>query len=183
MSAAPLSRPAADACKGVELPDGAAELLAKKPTVAQLVAQLAEREQFPVAVQVRAHALPIRDAVWWACLCAKSVGASPALAAAERWVVAQSDETRRAAFVAAEAAGVGSPAGCAALAAFLSGGSLAPVGLAEVPPPENAAANAAGGAVTLAAVIKEPEKAAERFRKFLALAQDVAAGTNRWPAK
>src|SRR5262245_43444613 len=102
MSAAALSRPAAHACKGVELPDGATELLAKRPTVAQLAAQLAERGEFPAAVQVLAHALPAREAVWWACQCAKSAGASPAIQAAERWVVAQTDETRRAAFTAAE---------------------------------------------------------------------------------
>ncbi len=183
MSANSFSRPASDVCKGVELPDGVADLLAKRPTVAQLMTQLAERGEFAAALRVAAHALPAREAVWWACQCAKTVGPSPALQAAERWVVAPSDETRRAALPAAEAAGVGTPAGCAALAAFLSGGSLGPPDVAEVLPPAGAAAQAAGGAASLAAVIKEPEKAAERFKKFLALANDVAAGTNRWPAK
>lgn len=183
MSTAHFSRPAADVCKGVELPDGAAELLTKRPTVSQFLGQLAERDEFAAAMRVAAHALPIREAVWWASQCAKTAGPSPALTAAERWVIAPSDETRRAAMTAAESAGLATPAGCVALAAFLSGGSLGPADVAEVPPPAGAAAQAAGGAVALVAVIKEPEKAAERYKKFLALANDVAAGTNRWPVK
>jgi hypothetical protein len=69
------------------------------------------------------------------------------------------------------------------LAAFFSGGSLAPPGVTDVPPADALTPSAAAGAVALAAVSGDPVKAEERFRKFLLLAQEVAAGKNRWPSK
>jgi hypothetical protein len=39
---------------------------------------------------------------------------------------------------------------------------------------------AVANAVQLATVFHEPEKAAEKYRLFLSLAVDVAAGKNRW---
>ncbi len=87
---------------------------------------------------------------------------------------------RRAAQAAAEVAGLEAPAGCAAMAAFWSGGSLGPPNVPVVPPGDTLTAHGAGGAVMLAAVKREPEKAAERHRKFIAMGMDVAGGTNRW---
>jgi hypothetical protein len=89
------------------------------------------------------------------------------------------EENRRAAHAAAEAAGLAHPAGCAAMACFWSGGSLAPANLPVVPPGEHLTAHGAAGAVMLAAVT-EPAKAAERQARFLALGLEVAAGTRRW---
>jgi hypothetical protein len=127
--------------------------------------------------------------VWWACSCnrqANAAGGGPAgaaLAAAEAWVGTQSEEHRRAAEKSVEAAGAGTPAGCTALAAFLSGGSLAPPGVQEVPASPTLTPAAVAGAVALAAVAGDASKAADRFRKFLALAHEVAVGKNRWPTK
>ncbi len=139
------------------------------------------------AVRFLAHALPRREAVWWAAQCVRLVPkftadpkAAAALAAAEAWAAAPTDEHRRAAFAAAEAAGLDKPAACAALAAFLSEGSLGPAHLQEVPPPPHVGPAAASAAVVLAAVGVEPEKAGEKYKKFLALGYEVAAGTNRW---
>jgi hypothetical protein len=103
-----------------------------------------------------------------------------ALAAAEAWAADPTDDRRRAAFAAAEAAGFDKPASCAALAAFLIEGSLAPAHLQPVPAPSHAGPAAAAAAVVLAAVSVEPEKGDEKFRKFLALGSDVASGANRW---
>ncbi|HVS36023.1 MAG TPA: hypothetical protein VMS17_10625 [Gemmataceae bacterium] len=148
---------------------------------------LIEKQQFPDAVRFLAHALPKREAVWWACLCARQAyGASPpapmgpALTAAEKWVSDPSEPNRRAAHTAAEAAGMGAPAGCAAMAAFFSGGSLAPPNAPAVPPGEHLTAHAAAGAVMLAAVMTEPQKAPEKYRKFFALGIDVGNGVNKW---
>src|ERR1051326_6159110 len=94
---------------------------------------LVEKALFPDAVRFLAHALPKREAVWWACLCAGQVFATEApakmtaaLRAAEQWVEEPSEDHRRAALPAAEVAEFGTPGGCAALAAFWSGGSLGP---------------------------------------------------------
>jgi hypothetical protein len=67
------------------------------------------------------------------------------------------------------------------VAAFWSGGSLAPPNVAEVPPGEHLTPGAVANAVLLAAVLSEPEKAAEKFRKFFALGVEVAEDKNRWP--
>src|SRR5262249_46204494 len=130
---------------------------------------------------------PKRKAVWWACLCSRQVyGTSPppviagALQAAEKWVTGPSEEHRRAAFAAAEAAGFGTPAGCAAVAAFWSHGSLGPPHVATIPPGDYLTARGVAGAVMLAAVLTDPEKAADKNRRFMALGVDVANGNNRW---
>jgi len=80
-----------------------------------------------------------------------------ALKAAEKWCGLASDANRRAAQTAAEEATLATPAGGAALAAFLSEGSLGPPNVQAVPPADHLTARLV--ATTLA----------------------VAAGTNRWP--
>lgn len=140
------------------------------------------------AIRFLAHALPAREVAWWACLAARSVtGDGPtahlkALDAAEAWVYHPDEEHRRAAMAAAEAVENDAPARWAALAAAWSGGSLAPPGSPVVPPGETLPAQAAAGAVLLAAVRNEPERAAERHRHFIAQAIDIArGGTGRSP--
>src|SRR5207245_1179123 len=153
----------------------------------QFINTLMEKQQFPDAVRFLAHALPKREAVWWACLCARaSAGSKPppniaaALQTAEKWVVDPSEENRRAAMPAAEAAEFKTPAGCAAVAAFWSGGSLVPPNVPVVPPGEYLTAHGVAGAVMLAAVVSEPEKAPEKYRTFLTQGIEVANGTQRW---
>jgi hypothetical protein len=81
---------------------------------------------------------------------------------------------------AAEAAGLDTPAGCAAVAAFWSGGSLGPPNVPVIPPGESLTAKGVAGAVMLAAVLTEPEKTPEKYRRFLAHGVEVAKGANRW---
>lgn len=148
---------------------------------------LIEAEYLADAVKFLAHLLPRREAVWWAWMCArKGLGEAPpaeeqtALLATEKWISEPSDEHRRAALEAANAASLESPAGCAALAAFLSGGSLAPPGMAEIPPPRYAAAKAVYGSLVFSAVTVEPEKAPEKFRTFLQYGLELAERIALW---
>jgi hypothetical protein len=157
-------------------------------TSAEQLDQLIEAGAFPDAIRLLAQHLPKRQAVWWACLCARAaVGANPAdpivaaLGAAEAWVADPSEENRRAAMPAAEAVGYGTAAGCAAAAAFWSGGSLAPPNVPPVPPGEHLTAHGAASAVMLAAVAREPEKAPEKSRAFLRLGREIAEGAHPWP--
>jgi hypothetical protein len=157
-------------------------------TRTQRVDQLIAAAEFPEAIRFLAHELPKREAVWWACLCVrKAAGADPAaplaeaLRAAEAWVADPSEENRRKALPAAEAAGYGTAAGCASAAAFWSGGSLGPADLPLVAPGEHLTAHGAASAVMLAAVASEPEKAPEKSREFLRLGLEVAEGAHPWP--
>jgi hypothetical protein len=183
-----LARSAAEVCRHEALSADLGALTRPNQTAGQFLTELLKTSDFPRATQFLAAALPKRAAVWWACQCVRESHASAgpsaeaALRAAERWAGEPTDEHRRAAFAAAEAAGVATPAGCAALAAFLSDGSLAPPDVAAVPPAEHLTASAVAGAVMLAAVAGQPERAAQRFEKFLALGTDVARGNRRWPS-
>src|SRR4051812_7753624 len=154
---------AAEVCKRFEPGEIALGLLRDEMPPRPYLESLIEKEQFPDAARFLAHALPKREAVWWACLCARKVaGADPpapifaALKAAEAWVADPSEENRRAALPAAETAGYGTPAGCAAAAAFWSGGSLGPPDLPAIPPAEHLSAHGAACSVMLAAVASEP---------------------------
>jgi hypothetical protein len=181
------TKTAAEVCKLCTLGDEAKALLRDGQTPRQLFDLLTGKALHLDAIRLLAAALPKREAVWWACLCARQAhGANPpakvaaALAAAEKWVANPSEENGRAAQAAAEAAEMGTPAGCAAMAAFWSGGSLAPPNVPAVPPGEQLTGHGVAGAVMLAAVLHQPEKAAERHKAFMNLGVEVANGTNRW---
>jgi hypothetical protein len=148
---------------------------------------LASAGHFGDAAGFLAAALPKREAVWWACRCAREAPGEPpsgdaelALRAAETWTVSPGEVNRRKAMGAAEKVGFGQPSGCAALAAFLSGGSLAPPTLKEVPSPGHACARAVAGSILLAASKAKPEAIAAIRRKFLNLGLAVARGEDRW---
>jgi hypothetical protein len=179
---------AAAICELARLGDEARGLLVEGTAPRPYLDLLIERGLHTDAVRFLAYALPKREAIWWACLCAAKVAgtepppaAAAALEAARAWVIDPKDEQRRAAFPAAEAAEIGTPAGCAAAATFFSGGSIAPPNLPEVAPPEHVAAHFVACSVTLSAVIKEPEKAAQKYAAFLQTGFEVASGKNVWP--
>jgi len=137
------------------------------------------------AIRFLAHALPKREAVWWACLCVRDslTPETPplsvvALQAAEKWVYTANEENRREAMTRAEADGFNTPASWAAVAAFWSGGSMAPPNVPAVPPGETLTAAAVSGAILLAAVQREPERALEKYQRFLEYGVDIANGGN-----
>jgi hypothetical protein len=135
------------------------------------------------AARLFAHALPKREAVWWACMCAQATALEigepdrKSRELAEDWVRNQSDDTRRAAMREAENAGFQSPEAWAGVAAFWSGDSLAgPDAQMKVPPPVHLTGVAVAGAVTLAAVRVKPARKDQRLALFLGSARDIAAG-------
>ena len=135
------------------------------------------------AARLAAFALPPREAVWWACMCARHTlpATPPAVAAAildatESWVRRPRDEARRAAMALAEAGPMDTPEAWAAIGAFWSGESMAPPGAPAVPPAPHLHATAVAGAVALAAVRGDARRQAARLTRFLASARDIAAG-------
>ncbi len=154
------------------------------------VALLMEKALYPDAVRFIAHALPKREAVWWGWVCARrGSGENPppkikaALDATERWIAQPNEENRRLAMAAAQQAELGTAAGCSGLAAFFSGGSLAPPEAPAVPPGEFLTAKAVSGAVIFAAVAREPDKAPEKFRSFVAQGVEVTNRVKLWEPK
>ncbi len=143
------------------------------------------------ATRLVAHALPKREAVWWACMCAFHTAPADlpaadraAREAAEDWVRQQTDKSRRIAWERAQASGCTSPEAWAAVAAFWSGDSMSPEGQPAVPPAPHLAGTAAAGAVALASVRGDVTKRQARLHRFLESGRNVAAGgPGRLPAE
>lgn len=180
---------ATEVCVRFPLSAEATPLLRAEMSPRQFLARLIEEGHFVDATRFLANALPKREAVWWACLCARKVaGSDPppkyieAIEGAELWAADPTEEHRRAGMPLAEAVGIGTAAGCAAAAAFWSGGSLAPPELPVVPPADHLTAHGVAGSVMLAAVSSEPERAGEKYQSFFELGLGVAEGRLRWSA-
>jgi hypothetical protein len=183
-----ITRPVAEICELFPLSQEARGLLADGQSPADFLDRVCGAEYHIDAIRFLAHALPAREAAWWACLAARGVIADAppahltALEAAEAWVYHPDEEHRRAAMAAAAAVENDAPARWAALSAAWSGGSLAPPEAPVVPPGETLPAQAAVGTVLLAAVKTEPARAGEHHRQAIAQAVDIArGGTGRSP--
>jgi hypothetical protein len=171
-----------------ELEPEALQLLQAGQGPRDFVDALMQAERPGDAVRFLAHLLPKREAIYWAWSIARQAldpAPSPETAAAMeatgRWIAEPTEANRRPMLDLAEAVGLGTPAGCAALAVFLSGGSVAPPDLPVVEPDPYAAAKAIAGAVVMAAVTKEPETAPEKFQAFVAQGVDIGRRVGLWP--
>jgi hypothetical protein len=167
----------------LDLPVAATALVMGCTEAAEALERLEGNGFLMEAVRLLAHALPKREATWWACMCAHHTAPADlpapdraAVAAAEHWVRRQADEPRRAAFAAAQQAGFGSPEAWAAVAAYWSGDSMSPLGQPPVPPADHLTGTAVAGAVALAAVRTNPERRKDRLARFLDSAHNIAAG-------
>jgi hypothetical protein len=166
--------------------DDARALLRDEMAPREFTQLLIDGGHFPDAVRLLAHALPKRESVWWAWVSARrAAGVEPAapiqasLAATEKWIAQPTEENRRAAMQAAERAGLHTAAGCAGLAAFFCGATIAPAQAPPVAPGPYDSAKAVAGAILLSAVAV-PEKIEEQFRAFLQQGLGVAARIKLW---
>jgi hypothetical protein len=178
----------AEFCVIAQLDEESRELLRDEMGPREFVAVLVEDERYADAVRFLAHLLPKREAIFWAWSSARrALDPEPppeitaVLEATGRWITEPTEENRRPMLELAQAADLGTPAGCAALAAFLSGGSIAPPGLPPVEPDPYAAAKAITGSIVLAAVMREPERAPEKFALFIAQGVDIGRRVGLWP--
>src|SRR5262249_33109419 len=133
MSTATLTRVTAKTAQEVagqfELGEPARKLLRDYLTPRQFLDLLVADKLYLDGTRFLGHALPKREAVWWACVCVgqeadPAAKVAPALQAAVKWVVEPSDANRRAAQAPGEADNFATPAGFVAMAVFWSGGSL-----------------------------------------------------------
>lgn len=181
------AKSAAEVCKLFAVSDEAKPLLKDGLTPQQFLDLLEGKALYIDALRFLAYALPKREGVFWAYTCAKeAAGAQPpanisaALATTHKWVIDPSEDKRRAAEAAYQAADVSTAAGCAAVAAFWSGGSLAPKDLPVVAPPEALTAHGVASAVLLAAVDQDPAKLTQNYKAYTAHGRAIAAGKLRW---
>jgi hypothetical protein len=150
----------------------------------QLVRSLADGGHARDAIHALALILPHRQAVWWACMAVRVLPGiderkddMAALVAAERWVQSGGAASAEAAGAAAELADRDLAPAWAATAAFWSGPSIAPRGLAPVPP----APHLPGVATRIALLLLSLEPALKgriAFADFLPLGLSLLAGGN-----
>ena len=169
------------------LGEPARQLAASASAAHSFAESLVRHEHHEDAVRFLAHVLPARQAVLWAWSCAKTVTPGNAgapvfecLAATEQWIAQPTDEHRRTAMSAAQKAEVGTPAGAAGLAAFLSGDTVAAAGMPVGPPAPFLASKAAAASIMLSAVSAEPDKAPAKYRSFLLRGFELAQRTQLW---
>jgi hypothetical protein len=174
---------AGEVTKALSLAPEAKALLRPQAPVPEFLGALVGAGLMNDAVAVMAQALPKREAVWWACVAARTLvdAETPApviaaLEAAEAWVYKPTEELRRAAMERAQATAFDHPGVWAAVAAFWSGGSMAPPNVPAVPPAEHLTGLAVSGAVNLAAVLRQPEQAPAKLKAFIQQAVDIANG-------
>jgi len=177
---------AAEVAALIAFADEPRALLKPGLTPKQYLDELEAQKLFDEAIQFLSHALPKREAIWWACQCARSPDAPPAseidkvaLAAAVKWVEDPSDENRRAVDEPAQATGLATAAGLAAMAVLFSGGSLGPAEYPPIPPDEKLTPQMVASSVHVGSM-HEPETAPEKQKQFLVLGRDIARGAKLW---
>jgi hypothetical protein len=140
-----------------------------------------------VVAGVLAQALTGQAAVWWACRVARcepgggiAEAELPAVEAAEAWLRSPEQWRAYAANSSAESVGLGTPAGCAALAAFLAGDSIAPSHLDALAPQPHLVGMAAAAAVELAATRRPLDEGTDAWGPLLAIGFAIATGDDSW---
>ena len=175
---------AAQLCGHFELSAEGRALLAPEAKPRAFLDLLLQNNRHEDAAQLMSHALPKREAVWWACQCLRksaelSKSALEIVAAAESWSVDPTDEQRRKTFELAELASFEPPTCFLGMAVFFSGGSLSLPNLPPVEPKEHLTGTMIGNAVKLAALAGDAAKAPERYAGFLSLGLDIVNGKAR----
>ncbi|MGI9625858.1 MAG: DUF6931 family protein [Longimicrobiales bacterium] len=173
-------------CEAAAVTEESQALAGSQAKPVDFVGALADADQFVEAIGFLAHALPKREAVWWAWTCARdTAGTEPkeviqaALDATGSWITDPTDDNRRAAYQAAQDADIGTPAGCAGAAAFFCGDTMGPPDQPPMPPGEYMAAKAIAGCILLSAATK-PEEIGDLFRDFMSRGLDVAERVQLW---
>jgi hypothetical protein len=156
-------------------------------TPRQYFARLLVHNEPGDAVRFQTYSLPKREAVWWACLCLRSVSnpmrkpkQAEALKAVLRWVLEPSEEHRQAAGKAGKAATFSTPIGAIAMSVFFSGGSMMPPDKPVIPPDPLLTANILTGTIVGLVAEVPPEKAKPTLLSFIALGISVATGKHPW---
>ena len=140
----------------------ALELVTPAVTLESLYTLWMSKKHHASAIRLIASVLPPRENIWWAWVLARHAtqmpgGTAPnaavhaALGNVERWITRPDDEIRRATWESANEAGLSTPIGMIGAAVFLSGVSVAPVNVANVPSPPGAIVPLIPGAILLAA--------------------------------
>jgi hypothetical protein len=162
------------------LSDGARALVQEDSTAPGYLDLLEKQELFQDGIRFLAYRLATDAGVKWASTCVRELKSpelreqkDEPLEAADHWLKTPGDQTRWAAKEAADKAKTTGPGNLVALAVFLSGGSVAPPEAPATMPPLYSAQKMIAGSVLIAVLGHEPEKAAERYKRALAMGKEL----------
>jgi hypothetical protein len=162
-----------DLYQRIAFSDEAQVAIDRQQPVADNIRTLNAAACFHDAVLLLAHALPKREAAWWACQCARSTlpkEAPPreraAIDLAESWAMKPDNDKRLKALAEGDAIGSYAAAGMVALAAGWSAGNISADQTIDVPPPPHLSAVAVAAAVTLAAAA-DPDQMDAHYQRFI----------------
>ena len=165
--------------------ENAFELLKPEQTPAEYIDELLAKEYFADSIIFLAHALPKREAIWWACLCAKVVTNDntkaddlASLTMSEKWVYEPDEKKRRMCGTLAEKGEYKSAQNWAAAAVFWSGGSITKEDEPAIEPAPYLYAHAVSGAILNAVGASETDKIDTQFQEFINHGLNIADGGN-----
>ncbi len=161
-----------------------AKLASRDQNTLQFVEMLANHEKFMDAIRVLAFAMGKLTVIEWSLKCVKlavedgmSKVDTKALDTVQRWLGDRTEGLRREAYAVSQEAEHATPASWVAMAAFWSEGSMGPPPPAPpLAPGPTQCAHAATGAILLAAVARQPEKAPDRYREFIRIGMEMVGG-------
>lgn len=168
-------------------PEGA-KLLANTMTSREFFDTLLAHDCLADARRVLSHSLPKRRALWWGVLAAydalrstESRELEQALKSVAQFVIAPTEDARRACGELAKRMRPSSMAACLVNAAFFSAGSVSPPGLPPVAPRPFITGRLVGVTVYLASVTRDPALYKQYLREYLRWGVKIASGELRWP--
>ena len=152
-------------------------------SVPEVLSELDAKRAVIDMLQLLAHALPPREATWWACLSARDLlsedaaAPPPPLKAAEAWVLQPGEDTRARAREALDSAHNEDETVLCAMAATFADGTLGPGELQDYEAPPGAVGGAAFG-MALTALFHDEDQVELRGQWLLERALDIARGGN-----
>jgi hypothetical protein len=171
----------ADIAAVAKMPRPALALLAGTQTPRQYLDALLKAGMFADAIRFLAFALPVREAVWWGCLCLRLTHADPeqSVNLAARWVIEPTEAHRQ---EAEKVANQTTAAGWLARAVAWTGGSLLPPSQPVLKPRPELPHQAVLASLSLALHAVAPDKVEQTHRHALVMGIHVARGNHLWPA-
>lgn len=177
----------AQLCRHFEWSEKVSAFITPHASVLTVLNSLINHKYWFDATTLMAHALPKREAVWWATLVVKDYlpGAASETSALEQitvvavqqWLAKPEDPQRLAAHAAGQKAGNRLPAYWLAMGAFWSTGNITPEVGVVTPPPPFLYARAVAACLDMAASLKGVKRD-EHYLKWLRMGIMIAEGEN-----
>ncbi|MDC5707759.1 hypothetical protein OPW41_17770 [Vibrio europaeus] len=165
--------------------DEAKELLDEELSVEQTIQLLQQNQLNNDLVQFLAHALPVREAIWWASLCIQlridvwNSTQTQCIQTAQQWVQAPAEDLRRKAELLSNRLELNCGPSWLAQAIFWNGsGSIVAPDLPAVLPDPFLYAKAVAGSINHAAALPNWKGSEEYYTQSLSYALDIANGGN-----